>query len=48
MRGEPQLDFDRLGQINGALGIPLVIHGGTGLSDAQFRRLIDRGVTKVN
>jgi fructose-bisphosphate aldolase class II len=48
MRGEPQLDFDRLGQINGALGIPLVIHGGTGLSDAQVRKLIDRGVTKVN
>ncbi|MEJ2388561.1 MAG: ketose-bisphosphate aldolase [Chromatiaceae bacterium] len=48
MRGEPQLDFDRLEQINGALGIPLVIHGGTGLSDAQFRRLIERGATKIN
>jgi fructose-bisphosphate aldolase class II len=48
MRGEPQLDFDRLEQINGALGIPLVIHGGTGLSDAQFRKLVERGVTKIN
>lgn len=48
MRGEPKLDFDRLAEINQALGIPLVIHGGTGLSDGQFRRLIENGVTKIN
>lgn len=48
MRGEPQLDFERLAQINQALQIPLVIHGGTGLSDAQFARLIDNGVCKIN
>ncbi len=48
MKGEPSLDFDRLAQINEALRIPLVIHGGTGLSEAQFRELIDNGVTKIN
>jgi fructose-bisphosphate aldolase class II len=48
MRGEPHLDFDRLQEINEAIGIPLVIHGGTGLSDHQFRKLIERGVTKIN
>ena len=48
MRGEPQLDLDRLDAINKRLGIPLVIHGGTGLSDAQFRALIERGVAKIN
>jgi fructose-bisphosphate aldolase class II len=48
MRGEPQLDFDRLAEINGALGIPLVIHGGTGLNDEQFRQLIANGVAKIN
>ena len=48
MRGEPQLDFDRLESINKSLGIPLVIHGGTGLSDEQFRKLIERGVSKIN
>jgi fructose-bisphosphate aldolase class II len=48
MRGEPSLDFDRLDAINRALGIPLVIHGGTGLSDEQFRMLIERGVAKIN
>ncbi len=48
MRGEPQLDFERLAAIDEALGIPLVIHGGTGLSDEQFAALIERGVTKIN
>jgi fructose-bisphosphate aldolase, class II len=48
MRGEPSLDLERLAAIDGALRIPLVIHGGTGLSDDQFRGLIERGVTKIN
>jgi fructose-bisphosphate aldolase class II len=48
MKGEPVLDLERLQQINEALNIPLVIHGGTGLSDAQFNRLIENGVAKIN
>lgn len=48
MRGQPQLDFDRLAEINETLQLPLVIHGGTGLSDESFRRLIANGVTKIN
>ena len=48
MRGVPKLDLDRLKRINEALNIPLVIHGGTGLSDEQFRDLINNGVAKIN
>ncbi len=48
MKGKPRLDYQRLKQINEALSIPLVIHGGTGLSDAQFRRLITNGIAKIN
>jgi fructose-bisphosphate aldolase class II len=48
MKGEPNLDFKRLGDINEALGLPLVIYGGSGLSDDQFRQLIAHGVTKIN
>ncbi len=48
MKGEPKLDFQRLAEINERLGIPLVIHGGTGLSDEQFRKLIENGVAKIN
>ncbi|WP_456415997.1 ketose-bisphosphate aldolase [Thiolapillus sp.] len=48
MQGKPELDYLRLQQINEALDMPLVIHGGTGLSDEQFRQLIDNGVSKIN
>ena len=48
MKGEPVLDFERLQQINNALNTPLVIHGGTGLSDEQFSTLIKNGVAKIN
>jgi fructose-bisphosphate aldolase, class II len=48
LHGEPALDMERLGRINALLGMPLVIHGGTGLSDAQFRGLIENGVAKIN
>mgnify|MGYP001813505198 CR=1 FL=1 len=48
MKGEPQLDFQRLAEINQTLGLPLVIHGGTGLGSEQFARLIENGVTKIN
>lgn len=48
MRGAPRLDLERLARINQLLGIPLVIHGGTGLEDAQYRALIENGVAKIN
>ena len=48
MKGEPVLDFSRLQEINERLQMPLVIHGGTGLSDEQFRQLIANGVSKIN
>ncbi len=46
--GKPRLDYQRLRQINEALQIPLVLHGSSGLSDDQFRRLIAGGIAKVN
>jgi len=48
MKGKPKLDYSRLKQINETLGMPLVIHGGSGLSDDQCRRLIANGISKIN
>lgn len=48
IKGKPKLDWNRLRQINEALATPLVIHGGSGLSDDQFRRLVANGVAKIN
>jgi len=48
LKGKPRLDYQRLRLINEALGIPLVIHGGSGLSEDQYHRLITGGVAKIN
>ena len=44
----PKLDFDRITAIAEATGLPLVLHGGSGLSDDDFREAVRRGVCKVN
>ena len=48
MKGVPKLDFVRLAKIKDATPVPLVIHGGTGLSDDQYRKLIASGIAKIN
>ena len=44
----PKLDFDRITAISEITGVPLVLHGGSGLSDDDFREAARRGVCKVN
>lgn len=45
---EPELDFERLKQLREKLDVPLVLHGGSGLSDEDIRRLITLGIDKIN
>ena len=47
-KSKPKLDFDRLTDLSTALPVPLVLHGGSGLSDDDFRRSIACGIAKVN
>lgn len=44
----PELRFDVLEKINEKVDIPLVLHGGTGISAEQFRKAISLGVRKIN
>ena len=44
----PKLDFERITAISKITGVPLVLHGGSGLSDDDFREAARRGVCKVN
>jgi len=48
MKGAPRLDYARLAKIREAVVVPLVVHGGSGLTDDQFRRLIANGISKIN
>jgi fructose-bisphosphate aldolase, class II len=45
---EPILDFDRVSDLVAAEPIPIALHGGSGMTDAQFTDLIARGCAKVN
>ena len=47
-KGEPKIDFERLKVIAETTGIPLALHGGTGLSEKIFKNCIYLGCAKVN
>lgn len=44
----PKLDFDRIQIISGKINLPLVLHGGSGLADADFKNAVRLGVSKIN
>ena len=47
-KGEIRLDFSRLEAISRRVGLPLVMHGASGVPGEMIRRAIARGVSKVN
>ena len=44
----PKLDFERIQTIRRTVDVPLVLHGGSGLSDNDFKKAIELGISKVN
>ena len=47
-KAEPVLNYTLLEQLAKHQETPLVLHGGTGLSDEQFLKLIESGIVKIN
>ena len=47
-KAEPKLDFERLSKIHSLVSVPIVMHGGSGVSERDYREVIKRGVRKVN
>ncbi|WP_179215865.1 class II fructose-bisphosphate aldolase [Paenibacillus sp. MY03] len=45
---EPKLELDRLSRIRALTDVPLVMHGGSGLSRGDFEQSIQGGIAKVN
>lgn len=45
---EPKLDFARLDEINKITNVPIVMHGGSGVSHEDYRKVISLGVRKIN
>ena len=44
----PKLDFERIDTISKLVNIPLVLHGGSGLSDSDFKTAASLGICKIN
>jgi len=47
-KNEPQLDFERLREIVALTKCPLVLHGGTGVSEKDFKKCVEIGISKIN
>ena len=47
-KGKPKLNFDVLTEIHNSIDSFLVLHGGTGISDDDFKKAISLGISKIN
>lgn len=47
-KAAPCLDFERIAQLKACCGVPLVMHGGSGLSREDTRAAIAAGIRKIN
>lgn len=47
-RGSPKLNFSRLSELNSAVNVPLVMHGGSRLSREDYKSSIMSGISKIN
>jgi fructose-bisphosphate aldolase class II len=47
-KDKPKLDFERLSKIHSLIDVPIVMHGGSGVSAEDYHEVIKRGVRKVN
>jgi fructose-bisphosphate aldolase class II len=46
-RGEPNLDLERVRRIHSMVDVPLVMHGGSGLDESEYARIVESGISKV-
>ncbi|MDR1972939.1 MAG: class II fructose-bisphosphate aldolase [Treponema sp.] len=47
-RGKPRINYAVLEEITRLVSIPLVLHGGSGIPDEDFKKIIKMGVSKIN
>jgi len=46
--GNPKLDIERIKEIRENCGVPLVLHGGSGISDSDFREAVKAGISIIH
>lgn len=48
MSGQPKLSIARIAALNIAAGVPLVLHGGSGSPDEEFKQAVQAGITMIH
>jgi fructose-bisphosphate aldolase, class II len=46
--GNPKIDIERIKNIREAAGVPLVLHGGSGITDIEFKEAIAAGISIIH
>ncbi|HLP86548.1 MAG TPA: class II fructose-bisphosphate aldolase [Candidatus Paceibacterota bacterium] len=46
--GNPKLDIERIKNIKDSCGVPLVLHGGSGISDDDFKEAVKAGISMIH
>jgi len=44
----PNLNIDRIKEIKESVGVPLVLHGGSGITDDNFREAVEAGISLIH
>ncbi|WP_036922565.1 class II fructose-bisphosphate aldolase [Propionicicella superfundia] len=47
-KADPKINYELISTLRQRTGVPIVMHGGSGLSPAEYRECISRGVKKIN
>mgnify|MGYP001485356291 FL=1 len=47
-KGEPKIDFNRIKTIKELVGIPLVLHGSSGVPADSIKKAVEAGINKIN
>lgn len=48
LHGQPKLSIARIAALNVAAGVPLVLHGGSGSPDEEFKQAVQAGITMIH
>ncbi len=47
-KGEPNLSYDLINKLNESMNVPLVLHGGSGISPEKIIKAVNSGISKIN
>ena len=47
-KGKLDIDYNLISEISSSIDIPLVLHGGSGLSNSILKKCVEAGITKIN